>query len=68
MVISKGRIIEGFAEEKILEKSEDETKKINLALTDKVTDPSISSELRFARDECLELTNQMKSLDLNKGK
>ena len=68
MVISKGRIIEGFAEEKVLEKSEDENKKIDLALTTKVTDPSVSSELEFARNECLELTNQMKSLDLNKGK
>ena len=68
MIISKGRIIEGFAEEKVLEKSEDENKKIDLALTTKVTDPSISSELEFARNECLELTNQMKSLDLTKGK
>ena len=68
MVISKGRIIEGFAEEKVLEKSEDETKKIDLALSTKVTDPSISSELKFARDECLEYTEQLKSLDLNKGK
>ncbi len=68
MIISKGRIIDGFAEEKILEKSQDEAKKINIALTDKVTDSSISSDLEFARNRCLELTNQMKQLDLGKGK
>ena len=68
MIISKNRIIEEFATEKILEKSDEEKEAINQALYDEVDDPAVSNELKFAKQACNKLLQQIESLDLTKGK
>ena len=68
MIISKNRIIEEFAAEKIQEKSAQEQSELNLALYDEVDDPSISNELQFARQACNKLLKQIDTLDLDKGR
>ena len=68
MIISKNRIVEEFATEKILEKSDQEKEVINQALYDEVDDPAVSNELRFAKQACNKLLQQIESLDLTKGK
>ncbi len=68
MIISKNRIVEEFAAEKILEKSDEEKEAINQALYDEVDDPAVSNELRFAKQACNKLLQQIESLDLTKGR
>ena len=68
MIISKNRIIEEFAAEKIQEKSAEEQSELNAALYDEVDDPSISNELQFQRQACNKLLKQIDSLDLDKGR
>ena len=68
MIISKNRIVEEFATEKILEKSDEEKEAINQALYDEVDDPAVSNELRFAKQACNKLLQQIESLDLTKGR
>ena len=64
MIISKNRIVEEFANEKILEKSDEEKEAINQDLYDEVDDPSVSNELRDAKQRCNKLLQQIESLDL----
>ena len=68
MIISKNRIVEEFATEKILEKSDEEKEAINQALYDEVDDPAVSNELRDAKQRCNKLLQQIESLDLTKGR
>ena len=66
MIISKGRIIEDFASEKILEKADVEQSISNSAFSDVAPDPSVSSEYLFAQKQCEQLNQQMSNLDRSK--
>ena len=66
MIISKGRIIEDFASEKILEKADVEQTISNSAFSNVAPDPSVSSEYLFAQKRCEQLNQQMSNLDRSK--
>jgi len=67
MILSKNRIIENFANEKIENKSSLEQSALN-SYDRKIPDSSNSDALLFAREECNALIEQMKTLDLGKGR
>ena len=68
MVISKGRIIEEFAESKILEKSKDEQDNLDLAFSGEVGDtPATQAYINF-QNQCKELNRQMGTIDQSKGR
>ena len=68
MIISKGRIIEEFAESKILEKSKDEQANLDLAFSGEVGDtPATQAYINF-QNQCKELNRQMGTIDQSKGR
>ena len=66
MIISKGRIIEDFASEKILEKADLEQTISNSAFSNVAPDPSVSSEYLNAQKQCEQLNQQICNLDRSK--
>lgn len=68
MIISKGRIIEGFAEEEILKRQDKENQIVNTAMTKGIEDAPESEELKSYRNRCQQLMNDMARLDLDKGR
>jgi hypothetical protein len=68
MIISKGRIIEGFAEEELLKRQDKENAIVNSAMTKGIEDSPESDELKFYRNQCQQLMNDMARLDLDKGR
>ena len=68
MVISKGRIIEEFAESKILEKSKDEQANLELAFSGEVGDTPLTQEYINLQNQCKELVRQMGTIDQSKGR
>ncbi len=68
MIISKGRIIEGFAEEELLKRQDKENQIVNSAMIKGIEDAPESEELKFYRNKCQQLMNDMARLDLDKGR
>ena len=68
MVISKGRIIEEFAESKIIEKSKKEQDNLDLAFSGEVSDTPQTQEYINFQSQCKELNRQMGTIDQSKGR
>ena len=66
MIISKGRIIEDFASEKILEKADKEQTISSSAFSNVAPDPAVSSQYLLAQKRCEQLNQQMSNLDRSK--